>query len=188
MSGIIFPVGNSRNQASQWSRSRGGGAYSSSGSQSVTSIREINGSLPPTPSAAAWLPAKVISRALQRHQAGDWGDVAPCTARHSRRIGCLVPVCQQWSPSAALTPPRPRPRRQPAWPVRRRGHRAMDRPSPPGRQSRRRNPRRAAQADRSLPMKACHPAASAAWFRSARGILLRMSSPPPTGALIGRHF
>jgi len=24
----------------------------------------------------------------------------------ARRIGCLVPVCQQWSPSAALTPPR----------------------------------------------------------------------------------
>src|SRR4051812_49278723 len=29
-----------------------------------------------TPAAAAWLPAEVIARSLERHQAGDWGNVA----------------------------------------------------------------------------------------------------------------
>ena len=36
-----------------------------------------------TPNAASWLPAEVIARALKRHQSGDWGDVAPCTAREN---------------------------------------------------------------------------------------------------------
>ena len=34
-----------------------------------------------TPGAAQWLPAETITRALQRHQAGDWGDIsAECGA------------------------------------------------------------------------------------------------------------
>jgi hypothetical protein len=38
-----------------------------------------------TPAAAEWLPAEVIARALQRHQAGDWGDIsAECGADVAR--------------------------------------------------------------------------------------------------------
>ena len=38
-----------------------------------------------TPSAAEWLPAEVIARALRRHQAGDWGDIsAECGADVAR--------------------------------------------------------------------------------------------------------
>jgi hypothetical protein len=38
-----------------------------------------------TPAAAQWLPADTIARALQRHQAGDWGDIsAECGADVAR--------------------------------------------------------------------------------------------------------
>lgn len=36
-----------------------------------------------TPAAAQWLPAETITRALQRHQAGDWGDLSAEVARQN---------------------------------------------------------------------------------------------------------
>jgi hypothetical protein len=36
-----------------------------------------------TPAAAQWLPAETITRALGRHQAGDWGDLSAEVARQN---------------------------------------------------------------------------------------------------------
>jgi hypothetical protein len=36
-----------------------------------------------TPGAAQWLPAETITRALGRHQAGDWGDISAEVARQN---------------------------------------------------------------------------------------------------------